>query len=577
MMAHGRRWRPLLALSAISLILQCYHYCGLASVGRTEVAAYTTTSSSLSSSLSSLQRRHLHPPPPRPPPNGQCSSLVGAQTNRILSKSLLAASKHDEADDDGADDADDDESENDDREQSYKEDLSHLYNPLDDGDVNTTNEEPNEVLSIGGNNIEEAIDSDDNDSPPKKRGFWSRIFKRRRGHRESSSSASAPTSRNPTYTASTKRVKKKPSIASKRGSELAVSFPQPNKKRGSNNNSSGGGNNNKTELSKKKKQPGTLGSALRILTLIVVILVYPFITDEIGDRMTVSTTSRMRTDRDDHRGMEIPGLELDGAELEKPLTLSYMDTNVDDENVVVEEENPQDAPSNTKEGKKGKDAPVSPPEPSFVVPPPPTKGNAPLKERRRMALSFVTDVVNEVGPAVVRVDTETHYRDNHRDSPQPPGAYVQQGQGSGLIFSKEGFVLTNAHVVEDATKVKVTLTDGRVYSCEVCGCDDIVDIAVLKIVSNGDSPVSNLPVAELGDSDQLNVGSIVVAVGSPGGLDNTVTMGIVSGLERSSVMVGIPHKKVDYIQSMFVFAVCPCYLSFLSLTVKLYLHRCLDS
>jgi S1-C subfamily serine protease len=80
------------------------------------------------------------------------------------------------------------------------------------------------------------------------------------------------------------------------------------------------------------------------------------------------------------------------------------------------------------------------------------------------------------------------------------------------------------------------------------GTDEIVDIAVLKIM-NGDGPMADLPIAELGDSDALSVGKIVIAVGSPGGLDNTVTMGIVSGLERSSAMVGIPHKKVDYIQT----------------------------
>jgi S1-C subfamily serine protease len=98
----------------------------------------------------------------------------------------------------------------------------------------------------------------------------------------------------------------------------------------------------------------------------------------------------------------------------------------------------------------------------------------------------------------------------------------------------------------------VTLTDGRVYSCDVTGTDDIVDIAVLKIIIPDDGPLIsnlNLPVAELGDSDQLKVGKIVVAVGSPGGLDNTVTMGIVSGRERSSMMVGVPHKLVNYIQT----------------------------
>ena len=125
----------------------------------------------------------------------------------------------------------------------------------------------------------------------------------------------------------------------------------------------------------------------------------------------------------------------------------------------------------------------------------------------------------------------------------------------------------------------MTLTDGRTYSCKVMGTDEIVDIAgkkqlsgakehsipssntsflslhsltfiaVLKIIPEEGPSLAKLPVAKLGDSDKLSVGKIVIAVGSPGGLDNTVTMGIISGLERSSMMVGIPHKKVDYIQT----------------------------
>eukprot|EP00957_Ditylum_brightwellii_P196890 15001035-Ditylum_brightwellii.AAC.1 len=166
--------------------------------------------------------------------------------------------------------------------------------------------------------------------------------------------------------------------------------------------------------------------------------------------------------------------------------------------------------------------------------------------------------------------------------------FIQQGQGSGIIFSHDGFVLTNAHVVDGATRVSVLLTDGRRYRAKVMGTDDIVDIAVLKILpptstatnvkkdtssssssstvveeygdvnsgggrntqsSSSSSSSRPLPVAELGDSDTLQVGQFVIAVGSPGGLDNTVTMGIVSGLKRSSEVVGLPNKKVEYIQT----------------------------
>ena len=177
----------------------------------------------------------------------------------------------------------------------------------------------------------------------------------------------------------------------------------------------------------------------------------------------------------------------------------------------------------------------------------------PLSVRRAMALSYVTEAVHEVGPSVLRIDTESNMQDFQEDKipgPHAPG-WIQQGQGSGLIFSSDGLILTNAHVVEGASKVTVTLTDGRIYHAEVRGADEIVDIAVLKILPNENNkqPVKNLPVAELGDSDELNVGQIVIAIGTPGGLDNTVTMGIVSGLERSSTVVGIPHKKVDYIQT----------------------------
>jgi Trypsin-like peptidase domain len=102
-----------------------------------------------------------------------------------------------------------------------------------------------------------------------------------------------------------------------------------------------------------------------------------------------------------------------------------------------------------------------------------TKQNAVL-DRRHAVLSFVTEAVEKVGPSVVRIDTESSLFGE--DSGLSTAGFVQQGQGSGLIFTKEGLILTNAHVVEDASKVTVTLTDGRVFDAEVCGTDEIVDI-----------------------------------------------------------------------------------------------------
>ena len=134
--------------------------------------------------------------------------------------------------------------------------------------------------------------------------------------------------------------------------------------------------------------------------------------------------------------------------------------------------------------------------------------------------------------------------DHHR----PPGDHsVDFGQGSGIILNAQGFVLTNAHVVEGVDAVHVTLTDGRRFRAETRGADDIIDVAMLQImpdegVSSGgagrrdDDP--RLPVAQLGDSNGLEVGQFVTAIGSPGGLDNTCTIGIVSGLKRCPKVVG---------------------------------------
>ncbi|WP_245939933.1 HhoA/HhoB/HtrA family serine endopeptidase [Stenomitos frigidus] len=174
--------------------------------------------------------------------------------------------------------------------------------------------------------------------------------------------------------------------------------------------------------------------------------------------------------------------------------------------------------------------------------------------------SFVAKAVNQVGPAVVRIDTErTVTRRAAPDPmledpffrrffgeegfPQSPREEHLRGQGSGFIVDRSGVILTNSHVVNGADKVTVTLKDGRTFEGKVRGADEVTDLAVVKIDG------SNLPVVSLGNSDQIQVGDWAIAVGNPLGLDNTVTLGIISTLKRSSAQVGIPDKRLDFIQT----------------------------
>lgn len=174
--------------------------------------------------------------------------------------------------------------------------------------------------------------------------------------------------------------------------------------------------------------------------------------------------------------------------------------------------------------------------------------------------SFVAIAVAKTGPAVVRIDTETVVTRRNdplfndpflRDffggqfpmNPQQEQRIV--GQGSGFIIDKSGVVLTNAHVVDNANKVTVTLKDGRIFKGEVKGVDEVTDLAVVKINALG----SELPVAPLGDSSSVEVGDWAIAVGNPVGLDNTVTLGIISTIGRTSAQVGIPDKRVEFIQT----------------------------
>ncbi len=172
--------------------------------------------------------------------------------------------------------------------------------------------------------------------------------------------------------------------------------------------------------------------------------------------------------------------------------------------------------------------------------------------------SFVATAVQKVGPAVVRIDTERTIASNIPNFfndpffrrffgddtfPQFPKEYQQRGQGSGFIIDSSGIILTNAHVVKGADTVTVKLKDGRSFQGEARGLDEPSDLAVVKI--DGE----NLPVAPLGNSDRVKVGDWAIAVGNPLGLDNTVTLGIVSSLNRASSEVGIPDKRLDFIQT----------------------------
>lgn len=173
--------------------------------------------------------------------------------------------------------------------------------------------------------------------------------------------------------------------------------------------------------------------------------------------------------------------------------------------------------------------------------------------------SFVAAAVNKTGPAVVRIDTEAvvtrrldpffddpFFRDFFGDRLQNPSQQQRiVGQGSGFIIDGSGIVLTNAHVVSNADKVTVTLKDGRIFNGQVQGTDEVTDLAVVKINAKG----ANLPVASLGDSSQVQVGDWAIAVGNPVGLDNTVTLGIISTVSRSALKAGIPDKRLDFIQT----------------------------
>jgi S1-C subfamily serine protease len=128
----------------------------------------------------------------------------------------------------------------------------------------------------------------------------------------------------------------------------------------------------------------------------------------------------------------------------------------------------------------------------------------------------VVSVVERVGPSVVSIGATTR-----------GGRGESRGAGSGVVFSSDGYVLTNSHVVQGATALEVSLTDGRTFAAIPVGADPGTDLAVVKV----DAPA--LPAAHLGRSAQLRVGQLVIAIGNPFGFQSTVSAGVVSAIGRS--------------------------------------------
>ena len=175
--------------------------------------------------------------------------------------------------------------------------------------------------------------------------------------------------------------------------------------------------------------------------------------------------------------------------------------------------------------------------------------------------SFITKAVERTGSAVVTIDTQRYVKKRKfprnsqlfidpyferffgLDLPNDNRPRIEQSQGSGFIFA-DGLIMTNAHVVNRSDKVIVGLTNGKKFEAKLIGQDFFTDLAVLKIEGKGPWPK-----AKLGDSAKIKVGDWAIAVGNPFGLENTVTLGIISNLNRNVNQLGIYDKKLELIQT----------------------------
>ena len=176
-------------------------------------------------------------------------------------------------------------------------------------------------------------------------------------------------------------------------------------------------------------------------------------------------------------------------------------------------------------------------------------------------VSFITKAVKKTGASVVTIDTQRFVKNKQfsKDSrifldpyferffglqlPPDNQPRIEQSQGSGFIF-EDGLVMTNAHVVNGSEKLIVGLSNGATYKGELVGQDLLTDLAVIKLDGKGPWPK-----AKLGDSTKIQVGDWAIAVGNPFGLENTVTLGIISNLNRNVSQLGIYDKKFELIQT----------------------------
>ena len=187
--------------------------------------------------------------------------------------------------------------------------------------------------------------------------------------------------------------------------------------------------------------------------------------------------------------------------------------------------------------------------------------HAPVDRGRTPAGSFAP-IVQKVAPSVVEVSVTSKAeqqfsgqesdmfrrffgqgRGQSPDSENPEGRGRQHGLGSGVIVSPDGYILTNNHVVKDATDIRVALADGREFPGKVIGTDPRTDVALIKIKAD------KLPAVTFADSSELAVGDVVLAIGNPFGIGQTVTQGIVSAKDRDAIGIDGGGQDEDYIQT----------------------------